>query len=118
MFVREQSGETLTSWRTDVKDAAVAARIAHADAPTFTGAVKLTINFFVPRPPSVKPDKRPYPIVAPDLDKLVRGVGDALKQAGVYKDDSQVVGIQATKSYATDDRERSPGAWITVTEIV
>lgn len=131
MFVREQSSKTLGSWRQDVKAAAQTARgldpaVADADGlvavdvitnvlPTLTGPVVLTIDFFMVRPASVKPAKRPYPSVAPDLDKLVRGVGDALKQAGVYTDDAQVVMIRAIKRYA--DEGQSPGAWITVAEV-
>jgi len=115
MFVREQSGKTLHPWRQDVKEAALMAR---GDQETLTAGVKLQITFFMPRPASVSVKKRPHPTVAPDLDKLVRGVGDALKQAGVYKDDAQVLGIQASKVYASDDRELSPGAWIVVSEIL
>jgi crossover junction endodeoxyribonuclease RusA len=114
MFVREQSSKTLGSWRQDVKDAAILAR---GDIDTLTGPIRLTVNFLVPRPASVTPKKRPFPTVAPDLDKYVRGVGDALKQAGVYKDDAQIVVIQATKSYADDTPEGSPGAWIVISEV-
>jgi len=134
MFVREQSSKTLGSWREDVKQAALIARGvpdpqanpsdminqgAYDTAPidTLTGPIRLTVNFLVPRPASVTIKKRPHPIVAPDLDKYVRGVGDALKQAGVYKDDAQIVVIQATKSYADDTPEGSPGAWIVITEV-
>lgn len=113
-YVRETTGERLKDWRTDVKEAALAAR---GDLPTITGAVKLSVQFLMPRPASVKPAKRPHPTVAPDLDKLVRAVGDALKAAGVYKDDCLIVSIQATKTYATDEKDLSPGAWIVVSEI-
>ena len=134
MFVREQSGRTLTTWREDVKQAALIARgvpdpkanpsdlvnqgaYDQAPIPTLTGAVRLGINFYMPRPASVKVAKRPLPIVAPDLDKLVRGVGDALKAAGVYKDDAQIVSIQATKVYGTDEARNSPGAWIVISQV-
>lgn len=114
-YVRETTGQRLVDWRTDVKEAALLAR---GDMPTMLGAVKLSIRFFMPRPASVKPAKRPYPIVAPDLDKLIRAVGDALKAAGVYKDDCQIVAIQATEQYASDEKDLSPGAWIVVSEIL
>jgi Holliday junction resolvase RusA-like endonuclease len=42
--------------------------------------------------------KRDFPSVPPDLDKLVRGVLDALT-AIAYVDDGQVVEIYAKKSY-------------------
>jgi Holliday junction resolvase RusA-like endonuclease len=133
MFVREQSGKTLKSWREDVKNAALIARGIQTAGPdadglvaqahdvkvidTLAGAIRLGINFYMPRPASVSVKKRPLPIVAPDLDKLVRGVGDALKAAGVYKDDAQVVSIQAVKVYGTDEAQSSPGAWIVISEI-
>jgi Holliday junction resolvase RusA-like endonuclease len=113
MFVREQSSKTLAPWRQDVKEAAVLAR---AGMDTMTGPLVLTVDFFMPRPPSVKPAKRPYPSVTPDLDKLIRGVGDALRQAGVYADDAQIVAIRAAKRYAGDSGE-GPGAWITISEV-
>jgi len=124
MFVREQSSKTLTPWRQDVKAAAEVARGLHpgggTDAdplptPTIAGPVVLTIDLWVSRPASVKPAKRPYPTVAPDLDKYVRGIGDALKQAGVYADDAQIVALRATKRYADDDHPA--GAWIMISEI-
>lgn len=132
MFVREQSGKTLDKWRQDVKEAALVARgvkyditpqadgVTEVDAmiPTFTGAVRLLVNFFQKRPASVPVKKRKYPTVAPDLDKMVRGVGDALKAAGVYSDDALICEIRATKRYVNpDDPADSPGAWIVVSEI-
>lgn len=124
MFVREQSGKTLKSWREDVKNAALVARgvddsgaVTTEAIPTLTGAITLRIQFYMPRPASVKVAKRPLPIVAPDLDKLVRGVGDALKAAGVYKDDAQICAIHATKVYGTDEAQASPGAWIVISEV-
>lgn len=132
MFVREQSGKTLITWREDVKNAALAARGAYDDGspseadqnneaippiPTLTGAISLRVQFYMPRPASVTVKRRPLPIVAPDLDKLVRGVGDALKAAGVYKDDAQICAIHATKVYGTDEAQASPGAWIVISEV-
>jgi Holliday junction resolvase RusA-like endonuclease len=115
LFVREQAGKKLSDWRTEVKSAAI---IARGDADTITSAVQLHVDFFIPRPASISVAKRPRPTVAPDLDKMIRAVGDALKEAGVYKDDSLVVKIIATKRYATDEKEWSPGAWIVVSEIL
>jgi Holliday junction resolvase RusA-like endonuclease len=64
--------------------------------------------FLMPKPASVK---RSSPSVAPDLDKLVRSVGDALAIAGVYTDDSRITRISARKLYA---QGVEPGATITV----
>jgi len=57
------------------------------------------------------------PHVKPDLDKLIRAVGDALapyKQPGVLKDDSRIVTWRATKDY--DDAYKS-GALIYVSRV-
>lgn len=42
---------------------------------------------------------RKHKVTAPDLDKLVRAVFDALTQAGVWADDSQCVDLVASKRY-------------------
>jgi Holliday junction resolvase RusA-like endonuclease len=47
--------------------------------------------------------------VAPDLDKLVRAVLDALT-AVAYRDDGQVTRITATKEYGTPGLSVSVGA--------
>jgi crossover junction endodeoxyribonuclease RusA len=70
--------------------------------------VELIVNFYMPKPKTVD---RPLPSVAPDLDKLVRAVGDALAIAGVYTDDSRIVRISARKLYA---QGIEPGATIEV----
>jgi Holliday junction resolvase RusA-like endonuclease len=77
------------------------------------------IDFYLPRPPSVKQSKRSTPIVPPDLDKLARAACDGLGQglngkAGdgrLWGDDAQVTELLARKFYA-DDRE--PGATIRI----
>jgi len=65
-----------------------------------SGAVELQLVFYLDRPSTISRKKRPHPIVPPDIDKLVRGVGDALSDAGVWGDDSQVVKLVAFKRYA------------------
>jgi len=51
---------------------------------------------------------------SPDLDKLVRGVFDALTAAGVWWDDRQVARLIARKEY-TNPRMQTPGATIRIT---
>ena len=52
------------------------------------------------------------PIVPPDLDKLLRAVGDGIGQSGlIWGDDSQICEISARKHYADD---RAPGAVILI----
>ena len=74
-------------------------------------AVSLDLNFYLPRPPSISVKKRPYPTVKPDLDKLVRCIGDALK--GVfYTDDARVVSGVVSKWYANPEVGEVPGVRI------
>lgn len=60
--------------------------------------VSVRITFLMPRPKNVK---RHMPTVPPDIDKLCRAVLDALTDAGVWVDDSQVVDLGSTKIYAS-----------------
>jgi Holliday junction resolvase RusA-like endonuclease len=71
--------------------------------------VELSVIFYLPRPKTVQ--DREFPSVMPDLDKLVRSVGDSLTTAGIYVDDSRIVRLTATKLYAD---HRGPGALIRV----
>ena len=112
MFVREQAGKKLTDWRRDVMDAALAAK---GSDPMLTGPITLTVVFWVPRPASISEAKRPFPVVEPDLDKMLRTIGDALQEktgAGMIKDDKLIIRIAAEKRYADD--KNAAGAWIVV----
>lgn len=87
------------------------------------GPLRVEVDFYLPRPASVKLTKRPFPIVPPDVDKLARACLDGVGQGHetgkvgdsvIWGDDSQVVELIARKFYA-DDRE--PGAVIKITEL-
>lgn len=69
------------------------------------GPVELRVVFYMPRPKSA-PKRVTEPSAKPDLDKLVRAVGDALTAAGVWADDSRVVFVAARKVYAGGWRDR------------
>jgi Holliday junction resolvase RusA-like endonuclease len=58
---------------------------------------ELIVNFYLPKPKTVD---RQLPSVSPDLDKLIRAVGDSLTDSGVVTDDSRIVRISARKLYA------------------
>jgi Holliday junction resolvase RusA-like endonuclease len=62
------------------------------------GPVKLAVSFTMPRPKSA-PKWRLWPDKKPDLDKLVRAIGDALTQSGAIADDAQIVLLSADKQY-------------------
>jgi len=53
------------------------------------------------------------PAKMPDLSKLVRATEDALTDAGLWRDDAQVVEISAMKYWADS---RPPGAVIVIQE--
>jgi Holliday junction resolvase RusA-like endonuclease len=69
---------------------------------------ELIVNFYLPKPKTVD---RQLPSVSPDLDKLIRAVGDSLSDSGVVIDDSRIVRISARKLYAEGI---APGATIQV----
>lgn len=63
--------------------------------------VRLTLTFFFSRP--LSKSKKAHMTVLPDLDKLIRSVGDAL--SGIcYADDSQVIEVNASKAYEQPER--------------
>lgn len=71
------------------------------------GPVKLHLTFLVSQPKRVKHSLAPS-TTRPDLDKMVRSVGDALE--GVcYTQDAQIAGISARKFYS-----HRPGVYVTV----
>jgi crossover junction endodeoxyribonuclease RusA len=106
------------AWRAQVQQA-----VAQAEEPPIGGAVELRLGFDLPRPMGhfgtgrnagvIRPAAPSWPTVMPDLDKLVRCVCDAITDAGLWKDDSQVVSLISAKRYASP-----PGVKITVTELL
>lgn len=100
--VLHSQGSALAVWRSTIGFAAKLAGVTQLGS-----AVEITMVFIMPRPKTVKRD---LPTVAPDLDKLVRAVLDALTGIA-YQDDSQVTDIRAYKIYGT-----SPGVEIRLAE--
>ena len=98
--ILHSQGSALAVWRSTV---ALSARFA--GAKPVEGGVGIEISFRVKKPKTVKRD---YPTVAPDLDKYIRGVLDALTGIA-YQDDSQVIDIKAEKVYS-----HTPGADIKI----
>lgn len=103
----ESAGEPLKDWRTSV---AYAASTAMAGANLIQTPVHVTLTFTLVKPRS-RSKHRPLPDSAPDLSKLVRAVEDAMTGI-VWRDDAQVVGIQAAKVYG-----EQPGLHATITAI-
>ena len=99
-IVHNKSTELL-AWR-----GLIALKAKQAGCKPVDGAISIKLRFRYARPKSVKREK---PTVAPDLDKQIRSVLDALTGVA-YVDDGQVVCIQATKEYG------EPGVDIQVTD--
>ena len=97
----------LKAWRTLV--AWEARRVFRGAA--LKGPVRLMADCYLPRPKTVK---RAVPTVPPDVDKICRGLADAMTGI-VYQDDAQITQIKITKSYA--DRGTSPRVVIVVTPL-
>lgn len=87
--VRHSNAPALGSWRNLVREAA-----RKAGAVPWSGPVGMRIEFGIKAPQDTR---HGYP-KAPDLDKLVRGVLDALTEV-CYEDDSQVTTIDAVKAW-------------------
>ena len=88
-IVHNKSAE-LMNWRS-----LIAIQARKAGCQPIEGAIEIKLNFIYQKPKTVKRD---LPTVAPDLDKQIRSVLDALTGVA-YVDDGQVVGIVATKRY-------------------
>ena len=86
----------LGAWRN-----AIAASVEGRTVPN-GGAFGVTLEFVLPRPKTL-PKKVSHHIKRPDVDKLCRAALDALTHI-VWNDDSQVVYLSVTKTYATPDR--------------
>lgn len=96
------------------------AREACAGHPQFDGPVVVSAVFWLPRPAShfgsgrsagqLRSSAPSAPAVKPDLDKLLRAVLDALSEAGVWRDDAQVVSLGEVGKRYSD----KPGVCIAV----
>lgn len=106
--VMVESSKRVKPWRQDVKYAALKA--CGDEYETLIGAVALTVMFYMPRPKGhyrtgryageLRAGAPDYPAGKPDLDKLVRSTMDAIGEAGVWRDDAQVVTVLCEKHYA------------------
>ena len=101
-----ESAKGLKDWRATVA-------LAASNGPFIAkpNPVTIGVTFIMPRPASTPKKKTPPAVKRPDLDKLVRGVLDALSSVS-YDDDSQVVQINAKKRLAVEGEP--PGAHIYV----
>ena len=92
-------------WRLAIAKAVAETFEATGDDRPFTEPVVVTATFYLPKPKSVR---RLLPSVAPDMDKLQRGLVDGLsvETPAALADDSLIVTWHAKKRYAEPGRER------------
>ncbi len=98
----DAAGGRLAEWRAAI----VAEARARHEGPPHEGPLALALDFCLRAP------KRPRfrePATRPDWEKLARAVGDALRAAGVYRDDGQVTAAVVVKRYA-----EVPGVGVTL----
>lgn len=107
------------------------ARNAWRGRTPLAGPLELGVVFWLDRPAShygtgrntnrVKPSSPPLPTGkgTGDLDKLIRSIGDALTDAGVIVDDSQIVRFRdPTGKFYVPERGNAPHAAITVYQVM
>lgn len=87
---RMYTPDTAKRWREAVAWAALGARNFSGTREPFAGGVELSLAFTMP-------DHRKA-----DIDNLVKSTLDALVEAGVMRDDNQVVELHATKAVGKD----------------
>jgi len=98
----------LRPWRQAVVDSC---REIVAGRCPMEGPVHLDVTFFLPRPKTA-PKRITEPAKLPDLSKLVRALEDALTSAGVWRDDAQVIHVEARKAVAAGIHDPEGAAWI------
>ena len=103
--MKANESERLAQWKHQIEIAVLEA--GRPKAPLADVAIKVSVLFLLVRP--LKP-KAAVPIVAPDVDKLQRQIGDVL-QGIYYANDSQIVDWSASKRYG------QPGAHIVITAL-
>lgn len=101
-----EANKRLPEWRSAVKTAAELAVHATEELVRYEEPVKLSVTFFLPKP--AKPRHAEYPGSKPDLDKLIRAIGDALTQSQIIKDDSLIVEIWARKLWTGTSTDTYP----------
>ena len=116
--LRYSNHKELSSWRTDVVNALLAARTEEWQND---GAFSVTAIFRFQRPLShtgkkgLKPSAPKHKSTKPDCDKLQRAVGDSLEMAAIIKNDSQICEWIAKKCYCIG--QDPPGVHMTITNL-
>jgi crossover junction endodeoxyribonuclease RusA len=102
-----ESSKTVGPWRQTVAYTAAQVFVG----PPLDGPLLVRLGFVMPRPAATPKRRTPPAVKKPDVDKLARAVFDALTSV-VWRDDSQVVDVHATKRLA--ELDETPGVHIVV----
>jgi Holliday junction resolvase RusA-like endonuclease len=92
-------------WRKKVTDSVK----AHEQYIRYKGAVNVKLAFYMEK---AKSNKTGFMMQKPDIDKLARSVLDALTDSEIIEDDSRVVHLTCSKTWA----EEQPGVLITISQ--
>ncbi len=93
--VMRESSKNVKGWRQ-----AVSFVLQDWQGATYQGPVSVSVTFLMPKPKSAR-KRDVYAAKRPDIDKLCRAMLDAMTGI-VFRDDGQVVDLQARKEYAIE----------------
>ena len=110
----DQKPERLQAWRESIRS--TAAETAGDAWEPLSGPVRVDLWLALPKPASTPKKRRVWPIGgrSGDADKLARACLDAITQAGIWRDDSQVVELRVVKDYPEHVQQLSPGVIVRV----
>ena len=103
--LKESGGDAFARWRNQIAEVAYleAYKLGHA----YNEPVSLHVEFRFPMPKARGAKARALRIInkttAPDVDKLVRALGDGLQAGGLLSDDALIVSLVASKVEVHDD---------------
>lgn len=106
--ITHSNRESLMQWRQDIRTA-IQLHAPELRSNLVRGPIAVRICFAMTKPPSVS-KRRLFPVVAPDLDKLLRAVGDALEHTVLFND-SQIVHWDTWKVYTDGCAQATIEIW-------
>ena len=102
----KNSSDTLAPWRNQIVQVATEGIEDEGWSVFPSGPLELEVVFFFDRPKSHPKKRRAIDrgihYKMPDIDKLVRAVGDALSVSALIGDDDQIATLHAYKRYAEE----------------
>lgn len=120
-FVHIYTPATAKAWKGSVASAAG----PFLSPSPIEGPLSLTLDFRFARPKSHLTSKGALTKSAPrahtskpDADNLAKAVMDALTDAGLWKDDTQIVDLHVRKSYVESGLSKAEGATVTLQQFL